>query len=189
MATTVRWTVADLEVLPQPADDRRYELVDGELHVTTQPSAQHQMVSFEVGAALREWDPRSASGVIIPAPGLVFAADEAVAPDLVWIRRERLASVLGDDGKLHNAPDLAVEVLSPGAENARRDREVKLGVYGRRGIREYWIVDWQQRTVAVYRSTGDTLALASVLAEEDDLTSPLLPGLLLPVSRLFATLP
>src|SRR6476661_2044791 len=106
MATDVRLTVADLELLPQPVDDRRYELIDGELHVTTQPSAQHQMVTFEVGAALRGWDPESRHGVIIPAPGLVFAAGEAVAPDIVWVSRERLAAVLGEDGKLHEAPDL-----------------------------------------------------------------------------------
>ncbi|MBI2218960.1 MAG: Uma2 family endonuclease, partial [Candidatus Rokubacteria bacterium] len=54
--------------------------------------------------------------------------------DVVWVSTQRLATVLWPDGKLHAAPDLIVEVLSPGAANERRDREVKLTLYSRRGV-------------------------------------------------------
>ena len=64
------------------------------------------------------------------------------APDVVWVSKERLAAVLRRDGKLHGAPDLVIEVLSPGAKNERRDREAKLKLYARRGVREYWIINW-----------------------------------------------
>ena len=60
------------------------------------------------------------------APGLIFADDDDVAPDVVWISRERLAGTLDQTGHLHTAPELVVEVLSPGSVNERRDREVKL---------------------------------------------------------------
>jgi Uma2 family endonuclease len=188
MAIKQGWTVDDLEVLPQPLDDTRYEIIDGELYVTTQPSVWHQMtchnVSFELGA----WSSQSGAGQVVPAPGVIFAEHEAVAPDVVWVSAKRLPLILGDDGKFHAAPDLVVEVLSPGATNEKRDRQTKLGVYSRRGVQEYWLVDWQQRTLQVYRHVSGALELIATLYEQDTLESPLLPGFSCPVHRLFAGL-
>lgn len=182
-------TIDDLQALPQPLDDTRYELIDGELYVSTQPSAQHQIVGFEIGALLRDWNRRVNAGTVIMAPGIVFARHEAVAPDLVWVSRERLRVVLGDDGKLHAAPDLVVEVLSPGPGNEERDRVIKLDVYSRRGVREYWVVDWCQRSVEVYRRERAALRLVSTLHEHDTLESPLFPGFSCRVADFFASLP
>ena len=86
-------------------------------------------------------------------------------------------------------PEIVIEVLSPGATNQRRDREVKLGLYSRREVPEYWITDWQRRELLVYRRKGETLVLAATLRGDDVLTSPLLPGFSAPVSRFFANLP
>jgi Uma2 family endonuclease len=73
------------------------------------------------------------------------------APDVVWISRERLAVTLDQTGHLHTAPELVVEVLSPGRTKERRDREVKLKLYSCRGVSEYWIINWQQQKVEVYQ--------------------------------------
>ena len=108
-----------------------------------------------------------------------------VVPDVVWISHERLAALMDEAGHLTGAPELAVEVLSPGVENERRDREAKLKLYGSRGIREYWIVDWRLQQVEVYRRDQAMLRLVSTLFAEDVLTSPLLPGFSCPVARLF----
>jgi len=108
-----------------------------------------------------------------------------VVPDVVWISHERLAALMDEAGHLTGAPELAVEVLSPGVENERRDREAKLKLYGSRGIREYWIVDWRLQQVEVYRRDQAMLRLVSTLFAEDVLTSPLLPGFACPVARLF----
>lgn len=86
--------------------------------------------------------------------------------------------------KLHAAPEIVVEVLSPGNANTRRDRETKLKLYSRRGVEEYWIVDWLMRQVEVYRREGHALQLAATLLARDELTSPLLPGFSCPVSGL-----
>jgi len=83
---------------------------------------------------------------------------------------------------------LVVEVLSPGSVNERRDREVKLKLYSRRGVSEYWIVDWQQRKVEVYQRQQMALHLLATLYATDTLTSPLLPGFACPVVTLFDTL-
>jgi len=194
MATTTGtkgWTVTQVQQLfPEPLDDTRYELIDGELYVSTQPSWQHQLAGTNVLVRLREWANPIRAGMALHAPGLVFAEDEAVAPDVVWISRERLAEVLDPGGRLRAAPDLVAEVLSPGAKNIQRDREAKLDVYTRRGVREYWILDWLSRSVDVYRRDAEGhLTLVATLGLSDVLRSPILPGFACQVSRFFDGIP
>lgn len=176
MTTALRMTIHDLEGFPVPLDGQRYELIDGELFVSTQPHWRHQAAVARIVHALEAWNRQTEAGMVIDAPGVIFANDTAVAPDVVWVSAGRLDAVLGEDGKLHAAPDLVVELLSPGAENERRDRETKLGLYSRQGVREYWIVDWQHREVQVYRRREARLELTATLLADDVLQSPLLPG-------------
>jgi Uma2 family endonuclease len=187
--TKTRFTSRDLEVLPDPLDDTRYEIIDGELYVAHQPTYEHQTIGGGLHVALDIWSRQTDAGVVTWAPGVIFAEDDNVAPDLTWVAKARLPLLLGPEGHFHAAPDLIVEVLSPGRANEQRDRELKLGLYSRRGVREYWIVDWQMRQVEVYRRRDAALALAATLLESDTLTSPLLPGFALPLSELFARLP
>ncbi len=187
MSQSLRWTSADLELLPD--DGKRYEIIDGELYVSKQPHWYHQIVCTVLSSPLLRWSLDTGAGVVNGAPGVIFADDDDVAPDLVWVSKERLATVLAPDGKLHAAPDLVVEVLSPGTTNERRDRDVKLKLYSRRGVREYWIVDWQRRHVEVFRRVDTALQLIATLLESDSLQSPLLPGFTLPVTELFAQVP
>lgn len=179
----VRWTIADLDTFSRE-EGKRYELIEGELFVSTQPHWHHQKTSGRIFAALDQWSVEH-GGDTVEAPGVIFDDENAVAPDVVWVSAERLALVLGEDGKLHAAPDLAVEVLSPGSTNTRRDREAKLRLYSVRGVREYWIADWQAKSLEVYRREGAMLRLVATLFPEDELTSPLLPGFSLLVARLF----
>ena len=82
-----------------------------------------------------------------------------------------------------------IEILSPGPRNIARDRDTKLKLYARRGADEYWIADWWQHRIEVYRRDGALLALAAALGTGDTLTSPLLPGFVLPLDRLFIGIP
>jgi Uma2 family endonuclease len=185
MSHAVRFTIADLELLPETLDDTRYELIDGELHVSKQPHWAHQSVSDAVAAALREWSAQTGLGWAVSAPGVIFTPEDAVAPDVVWMSQERLRRSLDPAGHVHEAPELMVEVLSPGSENIRRDRELKLKLYAREGVAEYWVVDWRARTVEVYRRNAGELRLVTTLTDADELISPLLPGFRLPVARLW----
>ena len=184
MSRAVRWTVADLEGLPD--DGTRYEIIDGELHVSKQPDWRHQFVCGRLFKALDLWDDQTGAGFAIPAPGVIFSDEDAVAPDVVWISKVRLAGATDDQGHLRTAPDLVIEVLSPGFTNERRDRQTKLKLYSIRGASEYWLVDWRQRQVEVYRREEAMLRLVETLREADTLSSPLLPGFRLPVAQLFA---
>src|SRR5439155_3200361 len=149
MSKSLRWTVSDLELLPD--DGKRYEIIDGELYVAKQPDWYHQLVCGRLFSALNAWDEPAGVGMATVAPGVIFAEDEAVAPDVVWISKARLAAALDAAGHLHTAPEMVIEVLSPGPTNERRDREAKLKLYSVRGAREYWIVDWRLRRIGVYR--------------------------------------
>jgi Uma2 family endonuclease len=188
VSTSRRYTSADLAGMPD-VPGTRYEIIDGELFVSKQPHWHHQFACLRAGNALDTWSTRTGAGMTNTAPGLVFAEDDDVAPDVVWISRERLAGALDRGGHLIVTPELVVEVLSPGAANERRDRDRKLALYARRGVEEYWIVDWRNRSVDACRRAGSALALAASLSGDEVLTSPLLPDFACPLSSLWAPLP
>jgi Uma2 family endonuclease len=185
MTSIHRWTSADLAAFPDD-DGKRYEIIDGELFVSTTPHFYHQHVCGTIYLLLENWSNQSQRGQTIIAPGLIFADDDDVVPDVAWLSEERLGIALGDDGKLHSAPDVIIEVLSPGSTNWRRDREVKLKLYSRRGVLEYWIVDWQAHFVEIHRRQNIHLELFVTLTKGDVLESPLLPGFSAQLDTLFA---
>jgi Uma2 family endonuclease len=184
---SLRFTSADLALFPD--DGKRYEIIDGELFVAKAPHAYHQLVCGEIICDLVNWDHQTRIGRTLFAPGVIFSSDNDVVPDIVWIRRDRLKIALDKAGHLTAAPDLMVEVLSPGLDHERRDRELKLRLYSVRGVLVYWIVDWRMRQIEVFRRTDLALQLIATLLEADVLTSPLLPGFTLALSKVFAALP
>ena len=185
MTVAFRFTSEDLERMPD-IEGVRYEIIDGELFVSRAPGEAHQYTSSVFGFALHGWSAQTGAGLTVPAPGLVFSEDNYVIPDVVWISHERRAQAIDDKGHYRLAPELVVEVLSPGSVNEQRDRELKLNLYSRQGVQEYWIADWRQLLVEVYRPDGDRLRLAATLSDGEVLTSPLLPGFTCPVSSLWA---
>lgn len=184
----VRWTSQDLLALPD--DGKRYEIIDGELYMSRQPHWNHQKVCFKMGILLERWSEQTGLGETNLAPGLIFSDDDDAAPDLVWISNNRRTGALEEDGKLHDAPELVVEVLSPGAANENRDREVKLKLYSRRMVSEYWIVSWPKRQIEVYRRAPEmsSLEFIQTLYEGDTLHSPLLPGFTCEITEIFQKL-
>ena len=187
MAIAEKFTSADLALMPD--DGKRYEIIEGELYVSRQPGFEHQYTCGQLFRFLEEWNDRGNVGVALIAPGLIFAEDDDVAPDVVWVSRERLAKVVDTAGHLHAAPELVIEVLSPGKANEDRDRQAKLKLYSRRGVQEYWIVNWMQQVVEVHRREQGALKLAATLYAQDTLESPLLPGFSCQVAKLFFSPP
>jgi Uma2 family endonuclease len=177
------WTSADLELFSN--NGVRYEIVDGELFMSKMPHWQHQRACGIFFQFLNEWSQQTGLGQASINPGLLFTESDDVVPDVAWISNERLALLLDDAGHLTGAPELVVEVLSPGPQQERRDRQVKRKLYETQGVREYWIADWRLRQVEVYRRIETELRLVSTLLAEDTLTTPLLPGFACPVARLF----
>lgn len=184
MVAKFRWKSSDLELLPE--DGSRYEIIDGELLVTRAPHSRHQDVCGEVFYYIKDWQKAEGSGKTWFCPGVIFTDADNVIPDVAWIAEDRLPANQDDKGHLLDAPDLAVEVLSASEKDKRRDRELKLRLYSVKGVKEYWILDWRQKMMEIYRRESGQLAQVTTLYESDTLTSPLLPGFECPVETLFA---
>jgi Uma2 family endonuclease len=174
-------TVDDLDALPD--DGNRYELIGGGLYVSRAPSVRHQLVLQKVQFALGRYLEQNPIGMLIPGPGVIFDQYNAVIPDLVFVLRERCAEVVSDH--VSGAPDIAVEVVSPGSTNEQRDRKIKRRLYGERGVREYWIVDPENLSIEVYHLGDAGLELFAALTADNELTSPVLPGFQLRVASVF----
>jgi len=182
-AVAEKFTSPQLALMPD--DGKRYEIVDGELYVSRQPSYEHQYTCSLLTHFLVEWNLKSEIGAVFTAPGLIFGEYDDVAPDVVWMSRDRLSDAADEAGHLTVAPELVIEVLSPGKANQERDRKVKLNLYSRRGVDEYWIVSWIQRFVEVYRREDATLKFFTTFVTDETITTPLLPGFSCEVRGLF----
>ena len=180
----VCWTIADLELFPE--DEKRYEIIAGELFVTRAPHWQHQEISGNIYAELKAWCRKTGLGRVAIAPGIIFSDTDNVIPDVVWVSKERSQSIFDDAGHLIDTPELVIEVLSRSATDRKRDYELKLKLYSVRGVQEYWICDGQKQSLQIYRRENGVLKLAATLFQQDILTSPLLPEFSCLVERFFS---
>jgi Uma2 family endonuclease len=175
------------EFLALPEDGRRHELLDGVHYVSSSPAPPHQVAVAQILYELMKHFERHPGGIAIPGPSdVVLSPRDVVEPDVLVYVEGRVHHV--GHRHLTEPPDLVVEVFSPSTRrfDALRKREL----YDRAGIAEYWLVDPEARTVAVLRRSAGTLAPAATLRADagDVLETPLLPGLALPVERLFKDL-
>ncbi len=176
-------TVKDLDFMPD--DDNRYELIGGEILVSRAPHYNHQLITTNLTGAFFNYLKDNPIGKFMPTVGIIFSEFEAAIPDIVFLTNESFAKISDPDGKFYGAPDLAIEILSPGKENIRRDRILKLNTYSKFGVKEYWIIDLLMLHIEIYRLTENVLVQVEKLRMEDTITSPLLPDFSLKVSEIF----
>jgi Uma2 family endonuclease len=151
-----RWTYADYAALPD--DGNRYEIIAGVLYMTPAPSTGHQITSNVIATLLTIHVQFAGHGKVLTAPvDVELAPDTVVQPDIVVILSANLDRIT--PSRIIGAPDLVVEILSPGT--AGYDRREKQDAYARAGVGEYWIVDPGAQTVELltlnqggYRSHG-----------------------------------
>ena len=176
-------TIADWDAMPH-GDGNRYEIIEGELFVSTSPGLTHQNVSDNLVVLLRNFLKLNAIGVAVSTPGLVLSEYSGVIPDIVYFGNESRQRVISGE-RLMSAPDLVIEILSKGTANTRRDRVVKRQLYAKHGVPEYWIIDFQRRAIEVYRLEGTLLQPAATFEYDDNLSTPVLPGFSCAVSEIF----
>jgi Uma2 family endonuclease len=175
-------TIADLDATPD--DGNRYELIEGELFVSRAPSITHQRIIQNLQVVIVPYLARNPIGLLVAGAGIIFNNINGVIPDLVFVREERRLQIASGE-KFTGAPDLVIEVMSPGKENRQRDLVIKRQLYGRLGVEEYWIVDPENRAVEVYRLREQSLEKIATLMDQDEITSPLVPGLQIKVQEVF----
>ena len=167
----IKFTVDDYMTTPE---DKRCQLLDGELILAPSPTSRHQRILRRLSAALDQFITENALGEVWFAPLDVVLSDYDVAqPDLLFVSSSRAEIIT--EANIRGAPDLVAEILSP--SSTQYDRGYKRTLYGRSGVQEYWIVDPEDRTVEVYVAGDRGLAHWATYGRREVLTSPLLAGL------------
>ena len=174
-------TYEDYAALPD--DGRRYQVLDGELDVTPAPTTLHQKVSMRLSHLLFEHAEAGDLGLVLAAPvDVVLGRHVIVQPDLVYVSKPRLSIVTPKF--ILGAPDLAIEILSPGTK--RKDRRKKSRIYARESVPWYWIADPDERTIDEWELDSDRDAYSLRSHADDASFSPaLFPGLAIDIARLF----
>ncbi len=142
------------------------EILAGQLHTQPRPTSRHARVqtglghrlfgSFDIG------DGGPGGWVILAEPELHLGTHVFV-PDLAGWKRDRLPDI--PDGPVNVVPDWVCEILSP--STARKDRQIKLPLYGELGVQHAWIVDPVAKTIEVFRHDGAHWMLLATFADQD----------------------
>ncbi len=183
MSTEVRLVTAEeLERLPN--DHMRHELVRGELRTMPPAGGEHGVLVINLSAPLAVHVKGHKLGLVFGAEtGFRIAKDPDTvrAPDIAFVRTDRIPAGGVPKSFFPGAPDLAVEIVSPG--DTHDEVEEKVQEWLDAGTTQVWVVSPKRRTVTVHRSATDI----TILTEKDDLSGgPLLPGFSCPVSEIFA---
>ena len=175
----VRYTYEDYCRLP---DDRRYELIDGELYLAPSPGTLHQWSSFKLGRLMADFVDRLFLGVVFVAPYDVILSDnDTMQPDILFVAQGRRNIIT--ERACEGAPDLVVEVLSP--STTRRDLVLKRARYAKFGVREYWVVNPATRSIEVLTLREGEYVSLGIYSGEMSPDSPVLPGFAFAVREIF----
>ncbi len=171
---------ADLQQMPD--DGRQYELYDGEVRVVPSPTNRHQFVLLNLVAVLMEYERQHGGRLLFAPSDVVFTQYNVVQPDVLYFSEAR-RQLVELDTPTSAAPDLTVEVVSPGTST--HDRVRKQATYARFGVREYWIVDPFEQTIEIFSIDGNVYRAASITGSTGIAVSPGIPELRVPATRIF----
>ncbi len=165
-----------------PEDGHRYEIIGGDLFNSPAPFVQHQEILRSIGDVLSPYCSQRKHGLLLYAPAdVIFSEHDIVQPDILWISDARMKIVTKRN--IQGAPDLVVEIVS--IYTKRKDAVLKRKLYGRYGVKEYWLVDPDQKCLDVFRRHGRALRHAASFGRRDSYTSPLFPGLQIELRKFF----
>jgi len=175
----IKLTYHDYVQLP---DDRRYELVEGELILVPAPNLYHQQILGELWTSICTYAKANHLGKVFLAPcDVVLCEITVLQPDLLFVSREHQGILT--DANIQGSPDLVVEILSPSTR--QRDLGIKRNLYAKYGVREFWIVDPDVKAVEVLSLTETGYRTIVIVPQTGTLNSPLFPALNLALTDIF----
>lgn len=178
MQTTIKFNYQDYLQLPE---DKRYEIIDGDLFTVPSPNESHQHILTNILYILINYVRRNKLGAIYCAPfDILFSDEDIVQPDVIFVSNENKKVITKDNIK--GSPDLLVEILSP--STSKRDMGIKKKLYARHGVREYWIVDPKRETFDVFRLKGREFE-GKRYGVQDYLSSDVIKDLTIEVKEIF----
>jgi Uma2 family endonuclease len=171
----IPFTYEDYKTLSASTDER-HELIDGDLYMVPALTVAHQVISKNIALRLEQHVSTTGCGRMLYAPlDVVLGEGEkrsVVQPDIVFISNAREGRVTEDE--IVGAPDLVIEILSPGTAN--RDMGLKKALYARNGVREYWIVNPKLEFVEVFSLGPGGYELPVRYELGDRVVSTVVPG-------------
>ncbi len=163
-------------------EDKRHELINGELLMTPSPVPKHQRVSRKIEFILEKFVSGNKLGEVFYAPCDVYLDDEnVVQPDILFISKDRLY-IIGEKN-IQGAPDLVVEIISE--NSVYRDMVQKKRLYAKLGVKEYWIVIPEEEEIEVYTLEDNKYQLCRTYNKGNTLESPSLKGLKIELREIF----
>jgi Uma2 family endonuclease len=175
----VKFTYRDYLQLP---DDKRYELVEGELFWVPSPNLGHQRILGKLWTAISIHVEGNRLGEVFFAPcDVVFSEISVAQPDLLFVSKGRLGILT--DANIQGPPDLVVEILSP--STSQRDLGIKRNLYAKYGVREYWVVDPNSKTIEVLSLTEAGYRTEAIVPRTGRLSTGLFPDLDLNLTEIF----
>jgi len=180
MVDTIRVSAAEFDKFTAN-DERRFELIDGEIIEMPPPKIVHQRLSRRLTRLVDDLKP---DGEVFYAPIEVYLDEFNIPqPDVVWIAANSTCKI--EELRLVGAPDLVIEILSP--STAKRDKTDKFSLYEKYGTREYWIVDPEYAQIEVWKRGTDRFERQGVYGIGDAFESEALGKKQVDVTPIFAS--
>jgi len=175
----IKFTYEDYLHFPE---DKRYEIIDGEVYMVPSPGRDHQDASWNLEFTLGIFVKERRLGKVYHAPfDVVLSEIDVVQPDIMFISKERLNIIT--EKNIMGAPDLIIEILSESSEY--RDRVIKKKLYSKYGVKEYWLVDPGKKEIEVMALQESGLETVRICGKEDILESLILKGLKIKLDEIF----
>lgn len=175
------WTYVDYAAIPD--DGKRYQIVDGVLFMSPSPTRWHQQTAGRIFRYLADYSEEQKMGEVYIAPfDVELAPKTVVQPDVLVVLTAHLERIT--DSRVIGAPDLVVEVASPGT--TRFDRRQKQNAYARAGVPEYWIADPTTQTLELLVLEDGTYRSLGIFEGQQLLPSTVVPGFSVAVEKFFA---
>jgi Uma2 family endonuclease len=166
-----------------PPDSGNYELHNGKIIYMPTPTPLHQRISRKLSTRLDIYVEEKKLGEIFTAPmDTVFNPIDTFQPDILFISNEKLA-IIGEK-KIEGAPDFIIEIKSPG--NPPKELAYKKYVYETSGVREYWLINPDNKTIFQYENSDSELVRINIFTIEDVLKSFVIEGFTLKIADLFS---
>ena len=168
-------------------DGVRYEIIDGVPYAMAAPTRKHQLALGEFYLKLGNFLQGKNCEVYLSPFDVRLAIFGEVGDDVINVVQPDVM-VFCDPNKLDDkgavdAPDIAIEILSP--SSVKNDRYRKFSLYEKAGVREYWIADVAHETVEVFKNDNGKFILSAFFQNDDVITSSVLEGLEMKVSDVF----
>ncbi|MFO7845692.1 MAG: Uma2 family endonuclease [Balneolaceae bacterium] len=151
-----------------PDDGKQHQIIGGELYMTPAPTPYHQEISLNLASILNSYVKQHKAGSVYTAPiDVVLSMTDVVQPDLVFVAQKRLNIITKRN--IVDAPDLVVEILSESTETI--DRQEKMVLYEKHGVKEYWIVDPSEKAIEQNVLKENTFQLMATISGNQTLNS------------------